>query len=272
LAVTVTAISPNSENNCGLVEVVITGTNYQTDPAFNVYLINGAVTIQCANFTIVSDTSITCDFDLHGQIAQAYDVVVESLLGDGTLATGFTITTNNNYCTYVDVKRFCQIDRSNHNNDEKIKQLIPRASEMIDINTKRVWNQRAFLEIHDSETQTIEETLLFPEYYPIDSVISLLIDGAAQVEGTNFWVYPTYIKAAQDFSSEPQGITLSYIAGNVIVPDFIRQLATEITAILSNLKTVTYTTEDGIDKAVILTTFPEYIQDTYNKFRKVELW
>lgn len=272
MAVTITAISPNNENNAGLVEVIITGTNFQTDPATNVYLINGAIQIFCTNFVIQSDTQITCDFDINGQTAQIYNVVVESGLGDGTLVNGFTIASNNNYCTYADVKRFCQIDRLNQNNNQKIQQLIPRASEMIDINTKRVWNQRAFLETHDDSTQTIEENILFPEYYPIDSVVSLLIDGNAQTEGTNFWVYPTFIRALLIFASEPRGIVLSYIGGPTTIPDFIRQMAVEITSILANLKTVTYTTEDGIDKAVILTTFPDYINETYKKFKKVELW
>ena len=272
MAVTVTAISPNNEDNCGLVEVVITGTNFQTDPAYNAQLIFGALTYNALNFKIESDTQITCDFEIVGIPIGVYDVRVNSLLGDGTLIGGFTVTPSNNYCTYTDIKRFCIIDRYNLNYNNKIKGVIPRASQIIDNETKRVWNQRQFIEAHDDETNTIEDNILFPNYYPIQQVNSLTIDGNVQVLGTDYWVYKTYLKGLQDFESDNQGIVLDYVGGPLQVPSFIRQLAVEITSIICNLKTVTYTTAEGIDKAVIITTFPEYIQQTYDKFKKVELW
>ena len=282
MAITITGITPNSEADVGLVEVEISGIDFTTILVSAYLEYSGAPPpapapptpdIQATNFKLESTIQITCDFDVYGAMRGTYNlVVVDSAGGTYSLANAFEIIANDNYCTFTDIKRFCLLDRYNANYNQKIIQIIPKASMLIDVETKRVWNMRGFLETHDNETNTIEDTLIFPKYYPIDQVFSLIYNGTTQVKDTNFYVYKTYIKGAMDWLCEPHGLVLSYSAGNPVVPNFIRQLAIEIASIMANLKTVTYTTAEGIDQAVIVTSFPDYIQSVYKKYKKVEIW
>lgn len=269
--ITVTAISPNSENNCGLLEAVITGTGFVADNAQSATLTKGGVTLEGKNFTVVSATSITCDFELNGQATGTWTVNVIGAT-TGSLA-GFTMTSSNNYCTYADVKKFCHIARNNSNNNEKIKELIPKASAMIDSETNRFFNQRTITnEIHDDETKTIEENKLFPKYFPIISVTSLVENTITLTENTDFYVYDNFIRKTTDFIPDYKGISLTYVAGKAIIPDLIRQICTEITSILANLKIVTYTTDEGIERSVILTTMPDYVKERLAGYRKPQVW
>lgn len=272
MAITVSSITPNSENNCGLVEATITGTGFVTDFAYSATLTLGATTITGVKFHVVSDTLLYVDFEINGKPVGTYTV---NVIGTpvGSLVGGFSITQSNNYCTFADVKRLCAIERLNTNNDTKIKSMIPRVCEIVDNETKRVWNVRTFTEIADHNTKNVVEDTFFTKYFPIVSVTSMVVNTIALTENTDFVVYDSYIISLNgDYVLDSKGLVITYTGGNATVPEFIRQIATEVTAILCNLKTVTYTTAEGIDKAVILTTTPEYVQDMYDKYRKRELW
>lgn len=271
MALTVTSITPASENNVGLVEVEIVGLDFVVDSAASAELALGGTLIPALNFTVVSNTLIRCDFDIRGATVGLYNVNVYGIIAAG-LANGFEVTLSNNYCTYTDVKRFCQIPRDNQNNNEKIKSLIPKASEMIELETKRVFNVRSFTEVLDNNSPQIVEDTIFPKYFPVQTVTSLSINGFVKILNSDYWVYNTFIKYNGDIVSENKKVILSYTGGYVVLPAMINQLCTELTSILANLKTVTYTTAEGVDKAVILTTFPDYIAQTYKKYKRVEIW
>ncbi|WP_317065036.1 PKD domain-containing protein [Methanoculleus caldifontis] len=70
---------------------IVRGTGFTGMP--DVALVDGATTIAAANVTIVSDTKLTCTFDLATALAGAYDVNVTTANGTGTLAGGFTVYT-----------------------------------------------------------------------------------------------------------------------------------------------------------------------------------
>ena len=273
--ITVTSITPTSENNCGLVEATVIGTSFLTDNVQAVQLIDssGVIIIHGIKLTVVSETLLYIDFEINGKVPGIYHVKVIGTALFGLLANGFTITQSNNYCTFADVKRLCAIERLNRNNDTKIKSMIPRVCEIVDNETKRVWNVRTFTEIADHNTKNVVEDTFFTKYFPIVSVTSMVVNTIPLTENTDFVVYDSYIISLNgDYVLDSKGLVITYTGGNATVPEFIRQIATEVTAIFCNLKTVTYTTAEGIDKAVILTTVPEYVQDMYDKYRKRELW
>jgi len=273
MVVALTSITPASENNVGLVEVNIIGTGFLVpgDLAINAQLV-GVSTINAVNFEVVSDILIRCDFNVYGATAGQYNVVVTGMITTDTIINGFDVTLSNNYCTFTDVKRFCLINRVNPNYNGKINDLIPRASELIELETKRVFNVRTFTETLDDNGKQIVEDCIFTEYFPIQSVTSLTIDGTLKVLNTDYWVYRTYILYNDTIVSDPQGVVVNYTGGYVELPQNIHQVCIEIASIMANLKTVTYTTDEGIDKSVILTSFPDYIEDVFKKYRKVEIW
>ncbi len=85
------AITPESAENNATVSVTIAGTDF--DPNATVQL-NGSdnVTIPGTEVTVDGTATITCNFDLSGQPAGSYDVVVTNPNNEtATLKGGFTV-------------------------------------------------------------------------------------------------------------------------------------------------------------------------------------
>ncbi len=90
----VTSITPNNGLNTGSVSVTIGGSDFQTSGTTGVRLTRtGESDIDGTSVTVVNDTTITCNFDLTGATAGAWNVVVTNPDEQSdTLTDGFTVT------------------------------------------------------------------------------------------------------------------------------------------------------------------------------------
>jgi C1A family cysteine protease len=89
----VTSITPSSGENTGLVSITdLAGSNFQSGATVKLVK-SGQTDIDASNVVVVDSTQITCDFDLSGAAAGAWDVVVTNPdARSGTLSAGFTVT------------------------------------------------------------------------------------------------------------------------------------------------------------------------------------
>ncbi len=91
---TVTSITPNTGVNTGPVGITnLAGTNF-VDGSTSVKLTKGVDVINATNVVVTGTIKITCDFDLTGAAARAWDVVVTvtAAQNPATFAGGFTVT------------------------------------------------------------------------------------------------------------------------------------------------------------------------------------
>jgi len=94
-APTVTSITPSSGVNTGTVPITnLTGSNFVIMGNTTVALTkSGQTPITATNVTVVSESQITCDFNLTGAATGTWDVVVTNPDGQtDTLPNGFTVT------------------------------------------------------------------------------------------------------------------------------------------------------------------------------------
>ena len=93
-APTVSAITPNYASNTGTVHITnLAGHNFSTAGGVTVELRkSGHAPIVATNVSVISESQISCDFDLNGVIAGSWDVVVTNPdAQSGTLADGFMV-------------------------------------------------------------------------------------------------------------------------------------------------------------------------------------
>jgi hypothetical protein len=92
-APTVTGITPSQGANIGAVAITdLAGTGFQDGATVKLEK-SGSPTIDGTDVVVVSDTQITCMFNIQGADLGAYDVVVVNPdLQEGRLAGGFTVT------------------------------------------------------------------------------------------------------------------------------------------------------------------------------------
>jgi hypothetical protein len=90
---TVTSITPKSGENTGSVRITnLAGSNFQSGATVKLARA-GQPDIQATDVQVVSDVKITCDFDLAGVAAGAWDVIVTNPdAQSGTLPNGFRVT------------------------------------------------------------------------------------------------------------------------------------------------------------------------------------
>ncbi|RLC75620.1 MAG: hypothetical protein DRI61_14595, partial [Chloroflexi bacterium] len=88
-APTVTSITPNSGENTGVVNITnLAGSDFQNGATVKL-IKSGQSDINGTNVTVVSDSQITCDFDLSGAAIGQWDVVVANPdAQSGTLPNG----------------------------------------------------------------------------------------------------------------------------------------------------------------------------------------
>lgn len=87
----VTAISPDTGTNTGPVSVTITGTGFRTGATTKLTR-SGQTDINGSSVAVVSDTQITCSFDITGAAVGPWSVVVTNDDDQtGTLTDGFTV-------------------------------------------------------------------------------------------------------------------------------------------------------------------------------------
>lgn len=264
----ITAVSPSQEENCGLLELAVTGTGLTG--LIKGELI-GAETVVSYDFIVNSATSAIVYFDLNGVAPGVYGLTLYTP-GADSLASAVTVTDlTDNYCTVADVKRFCHIEPTNSNNNSQIKAVIPKASGLIDKMARRSFKAKEYTSTLDDTEKLVMKDKIFTQNFPIISVSNLTIDGTVKTENTDFWIYNNHVSLDEYITSERKGIEITYTAGFETIPEDIRQLAIETASILCNLKTVTYTTAEGIDRAVVLTELPEFVKERIAGYLKVNL-
>lgn len=92
-APSVTSITPNTGVNTGTISITnLAGANFQNDATVKLTR-SGQPDIDATNVMVVSDSQITCDFDLTGAAVGQWNVVVTNPdAQSGQLDNGFTIT------------------------------------------------------------------------------------------------------------------------------------------------------------------------------------
>ncbi len=117
--------------------------------------------------------------------------------------------------TVDDFKLYLQIDVGDTSQDTLLQSLIDGAEKSIEAKGLKFAIVNIVNEKHDCSE------ILYPDYYPINSVASLIIDNLMLVEDTNFFVYPNFIRI--DYGSENfKSVVISYNAGFATVPEDIK--------------------------------------------------
>ena len=112
-------------------------------------------------------------------------------------------------------KLYLQIDVADVTMDTLLQSLIDGVEDDIESQGLKLAAAAIVNEKHDYFE------VLYPDYYPINSVTSLTVDSVALVEDTDFFVYPNFIRI--DYSSDnKKSVVLSYNAGLTVVPDDVK--------------------------------------------------
>jgi hypothetical protein len=121
------------------------------------------------------------------------------------------------YATPADIAAYLGISLTAEQ-QTKATALIAGAESAIDAACNRSWSGGA------SHTEQFDggHGRIFPKFVPVDSVSSLSINGTAQVEGEDFFVYDTYIVFAAAPLYGRKSIELVYTADDT-VPEAIKQ-------------------------------------------------
>ena len=152
------------------------------------------------------------------------DYTVDYLEGDITFVTApaaFAITASYWYYTITI-------------NDDVVDLHIAEAEELVTLYTGREWStQTATSEKHDSDDQEY----LYTEYFPIQSVTTLTVDGTSitpstlAVYGDIGKVQLTNDSEKSNFSgSDLQSTVITYVYGEATTPEYIKSLARKIAA------------------------------------------
>ena len=162
------------------------------------------------------------------------------------------------YATLADVK--LQVGKTTVSPDEEValKNKIPQASELVDSWTGTWW---------DNRTQTVQTEARDPQqvrlFMParIVSITSVAESGVA-LAASDFVVYPHWIekKGRAPWSTLQLDLTVVGVFGFKTVPPDISTLTAEVAAMLSGLKVRSYTQDDGVEKAVLMTSLPSWAQ------------
>lgn len=169
------------------------------------------------------------------------------------------------YTTLAKVKEFLGI--TDILKDAKLTSLISRVTAIINSYTSRFFDQQTItneiLEVTEDEIK-----LIFPKNYPIISVTSITEDDVALVENTDFYVYSTFIKRNGYWLKKPKAIKITYVAGYVTVPADIEQVEIEMVGILAGEKIKTFTTNEGVEQTVLITSMPTYLKEILDLYAK----
>ena len=177
------------------------------------------------------------------------------------------------YAVLSEIKTQLGIASTDTGRDAKLSLFIAAVTDLIDTYCGRnfllntITNETVY--VPDRYTEKI-----FTKYFPIISVQSILENDVPLTENIHFFAYPGWIEKATytpDFTaywnSIPKKVVVSYTAGYASVPAAIKQVANEWVAILAMEKTKTFTTDEGIEKTVLLTSMPEYVKEILNMHR-----
>lgn len=114
--------------------------------------------------------------------------------------------------TVDDFKLYLQIDVEDVTQDTLLQSLIDGAEKGIEAQGLKLTAVAVVSEKHDFSA------VLYPDYYPINSVTSLTVDLVTMVADVDYFVYGNFIRI--DYESENfKSVILSYNAGFAIVPD-----------------------------------------------------
>jgi len=114
-----------------------------------------------------------------------------------------------------DFKLYLQIDVEDTKMDTLLQSLIDGTEKNIEAQGLKLTAASITNEKHDWSS------VLYPNFYPINSVSNLKVDDVALVEDTDFFVYPDFVRI--NYSSDNfKSVILSYNAGLTIVPEDIK--------------------------------------------------
>jgi hypothetical protein len=117
--------------------------------------------------------------------------------------------------TVDEFKLYLQIKVADVTMDTLLQSLIDGAEDSIKVQGLKFVAVAIANEKHDYSE------VLYPDYYPINSVTSLTVDDVVLVEDTDFFVYPNFIRI--DYESENfKSVALTYNAGFTTVPEDVK--------------------------------------------------
>jgi len=174
------------------------------------------------------------------------------------------------YTTLDKVKAYHSIGGTNQN--AKITQIIPYVTSYLDDVTGRFWQKitvNAGTPIKTQAKAERQSNLFLPgKYFPIISLSSLKEDGVTLVVETDYELYPEYIKRVAGFwDTRRNKIEVAGDFGVDPTPPFIEMIATEMAGILALEKTKTFTTGDGVQQTITLTSWPTHIKEQLETLR-----
>lgn len=170
--------------------------------------------------------------------------------------------------TLSEVKTFLKIQQSDVSNDERLKSLITQISQVVRDFCGRDFANIARVEYFDGGVQEI-----FLKHYPVIKIDSIKEEDMLLTENQDFIAYydtgricrigAMYLMGAKEgyFTSGLKNIEVKYISGPATIPDSIKYGTLEWIAVSSGLKTKTYTTNEGVEATVALTTIPEHVRE-----------
>lgn len=183
-----------------------------------------------------------------------------------------------NLVSLAEVKTHLDIPSDDESKDARLNQLIPQVSDIVSDYCRDDFEQKE----HDPEWFDGGSEAIWVRHRPIKSIIYLKFDGQTLIENTDFLVYypigkivpytaiwrryPTF-----RWAGDKKVIEVKYIGGHNGAPSAVKFGCLEWLAVLSGLKKKTYTTNDGVEATVTLTTIPTDIRNILYAHRRVRL-
>ncbi len=183
------------------------------------------------------------------------------------------------YVTLAEVKRHIGLTSSIVDQDTKLTEMIGFASDHIDTETRKFWDKRT-LTVTTEAVFRNQKKLFMPA--PIISIASITEAGVA-LDTTVFKIYKDWLeKTGSSFAEvtgrfEIGGPVWSRVQQDIVVkgdfghdptPRDIKLLAAEIVGIFAGMKTRSFTQDDGVERTVLVTALPEWVNQKLASLRQ----
>lgn len=171
----------------------------------------------------------------------------------------------------TELKLHLPINSSDTSKDLYLQSLIKLGSDHVRRITHRAW-AAATIDIVEKFTPTINIELLQVKYFPIISITSVVENGVTLTEDSDYFVNYAIGQFKRlnetEWIEKDHGVVITYKGGEE-PPDGLKLLVINWIASISGERTRTFTTEDGVEQAVTITTIPKWVTDGLEYYTKV---
>ena len=170
----------------------------------------------------------------------------------------------------LEFKKHLNIAENETSKDRMFMQMITQASDLVRARTRRTWQVQS--DQIEKFTPHVNSQIIQVRYYPIVSVSYVKENDTELTVNQDYYVHENVgqIKRTGDthWTTLDDGVEVKYTGGEV-APEGLKLNVLEWLAAVSRERTKTYTTNEGIEASVAITSVPDWVTKGFMIYHKV---